>query len=234
MLYTSHMDTDPDDKPKSQARERFDAIYLALRERICLLDYAPGTRLGEEELAQEFGVSRTPLRRVLSRLESEGLLETRQGVGTFVTSFDMEGLRATYRLRLELASLIGRLDPLPPTPESLIRIRALIARLDAMTAPDPRSMARLFMEFYQESLALIGNPPLRDISERLYFLTHRIYLTLMPRMDHRAEVEVFRREMAETLAAMEIGDVEAVGLIRRTHISLNLRRMALVPAEDTT
>ena len=46
------MDTDPDDKPKSQARERFDAIYLALRERICLLDYAPGTRLGEEELAK--------------------------------------------------------------------------------------------------------------------------------------------------------------------------------------
>ena len=226
------MNTDLDDKPKSQARERFDAIYVALRDRICLLDYAPGARLGEEDLAQEFGVSRTPLRRVLSRLESEGLLETRQGVGTFVTTFDMEGLRATYRLRLELASLIGRLDPLPPTPESLTRIRAMIARLEAMSGPDPRNMAQLFLDFYQETHALIGNPPLREITERLYFLTHRIYLTLMPRMDHEAEAEVFRREMAETLAAMEIGDTEAVGLIRRTHISLCLRRMALAVAQE--
>ena len=231
------MNPDPDDKPNSQARERFDAIYLTLRDRICLLDYAPGTRLGEEDLAQEFGVSRTPLRRVLSRLESEGLLETRQGVGTFVTTFDMEGLRATYRLRLELASLIGRLDPLPPQPDSLIRLRAMMARLEAMRGPDlrgpdPRSMAQLFLEFYQETHALIGNPPLREITERLYFLTHRIYLTLMPRMDHTTEVEVFRREMAETLAAMEIGDTEAVGLIRRTHISLCLRRMALAMAQE--
>lgn len=223
---------DDSDKPKSQARERFDVIYLALRERICLLDYPPGMRLGEEELAQEFGVSRTPLRRVLSRLETEGLLESRQGVGTFVTSFDMEGLRATYRLRLELASLIGRLDPLPVAPDSLERIRALIARLDRGPRPDRREMARLFLDFYQESLALIGNPPLREITERLYFLTHRIYLTLMPQMDAAAEVEIFRREMAETLSAMEIGDIEAVGLIRRTHISLCLRRMELAPIPE--
>lgn len=226
-------DTQTDGRPRSAARERFEVIYRALRDRICLLDYAPGTRLGEEELAQEFGVSRTPLRRVLSRLEAEGLLETRQGVGTFVTSFDMEGLRATYRLRLELASLIGRLDPLPPTPASIARVRAMIARLDAAPPPDGREMARLFMDFYQESLALIGNPPLREITERLYYLTHRIYLTLMPRMDHATEVEVFRREMAETLTALEIGDIEAVGLIRRTHISLCLRRMALALPQET-
>ena len=68
------------------ARERFERIYGIIRDRICLLDYAPGMRLGEEELAKEFGVSRTPIRRVLSRLETEGLLESRHGVGTFVTT----------------------------------------------------------------------------------------------------------------------------------------------------
>ena len=51
------------------ARDRFERLHAELRDRICLLEYAPGTRLSEEALAAEFGVSRTPLRRVLGRLE---------------------------------------------------------------------------------------------------------------------------------------------------------------------
>ncbi|MEZ5475956.1 MAG: GntR family transcriptional regulator [Thiolinea sp.] len=47
-----------------------------MRRRICLLDYPPNTRLREEDLASEFGVSRTPLRRVLGHLESEGLVKS--------------------------------------------------------------------------------------------------------------------------------------------------------------
>ena len=78
--------TDTEERPPTIARERFERIYGIIRDRICLLEYAPGMRLGEEDLAKEFGVSRTPIRRVLSRLETEGLLESRHGVGTFVTT----------------------------------------------------------------------------------------------------------------------------------------------------
>ena len=70
---------------QSQQRRTFERIYLVLRNRISLLDYAPGQRLSEEKLAEEFGVSRTPLRRVLARLEDEGLLKSVQSVGTIVT-----------------------------------------------------------------------------------------------------------------------------------------------------
>ena len=87
-----------DDRPLPQVRERFERMYKAIRDRICLLEYEPGARLSEEELAREFGVSRTPLRRVLSRLESEGLLESRHGVGTFVTDVDIDALLPVYRL----------------------------------------------------------------------------------------------------------------------------------------
>jgi DNA-binding GntR family transcriptional regulator len=45
----------------SDARARFLRLHGALRTRICLLDYPPGTRLSEEALAAEFGTSRTPL-----------------------------------------------------------------------------------------------------------------------------------------------------------------------------
>ena len=60
---------------KPPSRERFERLYATIRERICLLEYAPLQRLSEEELAAEFKVSRTPIRRVLTRLEAEGRFE---------------------------------------------------------------------------------------------------------------------------------------------------------------
>lgn len=216
----------PPARPRSIARERFERIYFSLRDRICLLEYAPGMRLGEEDLAAEFGVSRTPLRRVLSRLESEGLLESRHGVGTFVTTLDRDGLLQAYRLRMELAVLIGVLDPIPRSAADLARIREILARSEAMlTAPEPRQFARLNMEFFHAVAEMIGNAPLREITERLYHLTHRIWLTYMPHLDLADEIAVFAREVADTLAAMEIGDLAAVGHIRRGHISMSVHRM---------
>lgn len=223
-----------DERPTTLARERFNTIYFALRDRICLLDYEPGTRLGEEDLAREFGVSRTPLRRVLSRLESEGLVESRHGVGTFVTTADLPSLFQTYRLRMELAPLIGKLDPIAPDAAALDRIRALITACDAdRLAPDPRAFARMNMLFFQQVVEMIGNQPLREITERLYYLTHRIWLTYMPRLNLTDEVDAFVREMNDTLAAMEMGDLEAVGYIRRNHISMSLRRMTLFESQVT-
>jgi DNA-binding GntR family transcriptional regulator len=218
-------------RPKSVSRERFDRIYKSIRDRICLLEYEPGTRLAEEELAQEFGVSRTPIRSVLSRLDGEGLLQSRHGVGTFVTDVDIEALTQVFQLRMELAVLLGKLDPIARSPDDLDRVRALLTRCDALTGDlDPREFARLNMDFFQEVAAMTGNQPLREISERLYYLTTRIWLKSVTRLNLRDEIAVFRREMADILAAMEIGDLEAVGHIRRSHISMSFNRMRLYPA----
>ena len=217
---------DNEEKPLSLARERFERIYNTIRDRICLLEYEPGARLGEEDLAREFGVSRTPLRRVLSRLEAEGLLESRHGVGTFVTDVDLDSLAQVFQLRMELAELIGKLDPLPRALEDIKRVQAIVVRCDElMKAPEPKAYARINMDFFQELAAMTGNLPLREISERLYYLTTRIWLKSVPHLNLRDEVIVFRREVADILAAMEVGDLEAVGFIRRSHISMSVKRM---------
>jgi DNA-binding GntR family transcriptional regulator len=214
------------ERPATLARERFERIYRTLRDRICLLEYPPGMRLSEEELADEFEISRTPVRRVLARLESEGLIEARHGVGTIVTDIEIEELVQVYHLRLELAELIGRLSPIPRSPGDLDRIRALIARYDTVSHnPDHKAFARLNMEFFAEISAMTGNQPLREISERLYFQTSRIVLKLMPRLNLAEEFAAFRREMEDILGAMEIGDLESVGYIRRSHIAMSFKRM---------
>ena len=218
------------ERPLSMSRERFERIYKTIRDRICLLEYQPGERLGEEELAREFNVSRTPIRRVLSKLESEGLLESRHGVGTFVTDVDIDSLAQVYQLRMELAELLGKLDPIPRSEDDLARVRALLVRCDKLLKkPDPKAYARLNMDFFQELGAMVGNAPLREISERLYYLTTRIWLKSVPHLNLPDEIEVFRREMADILQAMEVGDLEAVGHIRRSHISMSVKRMKRYP-----
>jgi DNA-binding GntR family transcriptional regulator len=218
------------ERPLSMSRERFERIYKAIRDRICLLEYQPGERLGEEELAREFHVSRTPIRRVLSKLESEGLLESRHGVGTFVTDVDIDSLAQVFQLRMELAELLGKLDPIPRSEDDLIRVRSLLARCDKLLKkPDAKAYARLNMDFFQELGAMVGNAPLREISERLYYLTTRIWLKSVPHLNLPDEIEVFRREMADILQAMEVGDLEAVGHIRRSHISMSVKRMKRYP-----
>ena len=216
------------DTTGTSARERSDRLYRILRDRICTLIYAPGMRLSEEELAAEFNVSRTPVRRVLTRLETEGLVEIHHGIGTIVTDVDLDKLAQVYPLRLELAALLGKLSPIPRSEADIARIRTLISRSEALEfAPDQQEFARLNMEFFFEVTAISGNQPLREISERLYFQTSRIVLRLLPILNLGEETAVFRIEMEEVLKAMEINDLEAVGHIRRAHISMSFTRMVL-------
>lgn len=212
------------------ARDRFDRMHTVLRNRICLLDYPPGTRLSEEDLASEFGTSRTPLRRVLVRLEGEGLLQSVHGVGTFVTDVEIEALEQTYQLRMELAELLGVLGANPPDPALWDRLQLLSAEVRALAdAPDARRFGELNMEFFQEFHGITSNLPLREICERLFLQTARIWLKSMAaaRIDVAAEVRIFADEIDEVLRALAIGDVRSAALIHRTHISMSYTRMRI-------
>lgn len=212
--------------PVRGARERFERMHRILRERICLLDHPPGTRLREEAIAAEFGVSRTPVRRVLGHLEAQGLVRSVHGVGTLVTDVDPRALDQVYALRMELAELIGRLDPLPPDPGTVGAFREIQARSEALAAdPRPRRFAQLNMDFFHALMRLTGNRPLRAVCEQLYYQTTRIWLMSIPQMDLAAESAAFGREVAEVLSAVELGELRAVGLIRRTHIAMSRRRL---------
>ena len=224
--------TDRDPSPLSEAgtstaaQARFQRLHKILRERICLLAYAPGHHLGEEELAQEFGTSRTPIRRVLGWLESEGLIERRHGIGTIVTDVDLQSLEQVYRLRLELASLMGRLAPMLCSDADLALLQSHLARCGTLRQHrEPTEFARLNMDFCVALFSMIGNAPLREITERLYFQTSRIWLKSVPAMDLEDEFSHFERQIFDVIEALKVGDHGAVGDICRAHISMSFNRM---------
>ena len=86
-----------------------DGVYRALRLEIGRLELAPGERLRLEELAGRFGVSLTPVRHALRRLESEGLVVSLPRRGSRVAPLSVEELEEIQALRLGLETFLARL-----------------------------------------------------------------------------------------------------------------------------
>lgn len=223
----------------ASARGRFARIYEALRTRICLLDYPPGSRLREEDLAEEFGVSRTPIRRVLVKLEAEGLLRSVHGVGTIVTDIDVDELAQVYEIRVELAELIGRLSTVEVDEVLIARFREIRQRCEQLVrGSDLREFSRLNMEFFHLFTSLTRNEPLREISERLYYQTARIWMKTALQLRGYQELLdneflTFQREVADITDAVEHGDLAAAGQVRRVHVALSYARIRRASSEES-
>lgn len=80
-------------------------IYQMLRQMIMDFDLFPGTRVTETELAEQFKVSRTPIREALQRLEVEGLIQIRAKQGCFIRPVDTETISNYYDVRVALETM---------------------------------------------------------------------------------------------------------------------------------
>lgn len=203
-------------------------VYDVLRQRIATRQYAPGERLTEAEIAAEFSISRTPVRQALHRLAVEGLIEVKNGVGIRVTEVDDAELRDIYELRMALATLMGRLSPRPLSESDLAELQALKHRLQEMlraeAEPEVGEYADICDRFYARLNNVVGNAFLRQFQDQLYNQTDRYWYGWMAKADIRREVEYFYYEVEESLRALAVNDFDALGMIRRNHISMMLTR----------
>ncbi|HET8984171.1 MAG TPA: GntR family transcriptional regulator [Trueperaceae bacterium] len=204
----------------------FQSIYQQLRERIALLDYAPGGLLSENQLAKEFGVSRTPIRQVLQRLEFDGLVKVVRGVGTVVAPIDMLYLKQVYALRLKLIDVIADLDARWVSADEIRTLRTLHrAVLGMHKGGTPRDLARAYLLFNDTVTRAIGNEPLREIADRLYFQTSRVWPQALPALDWRQEVEIAAEEIETVAMALDEGNMPLLAETRRRHMIACIHRI---------
>lgn len=202
-----------------------DAVYRELRERICLLDLLPGTVLREQALAQEFGVSRTPIREALAMLRLDGLVNRRVGGGTAVSTVDLKVLRDVYALRIKLAELFADFM-LVPVPAAVISgVRSLRPEVvEAAGSHDARRLGVLYNRLHETMLQAIGNDALKEVSDRLFRQTSRIWIQLLPEMSWEEEVQAFLDEIDESLEALEGSSANHMAEIRAKHMIMLLTR----------
>lgn len=94
---------------KRKSPPNTDAIHRRLKEMILSFELYPGTRLTEGELSERFGVSRTPIREVVQRLEMERLMTVRPKQGCFVRELDIDEINDYYQVRMALERLMLQL-----------------------------------------------------------------------------------------------------------------------------
>ncbi|MEJ6392195.1 GntR family transcriptional regulator [Gymnodinialimonas sp. 2305UL16-5] len=110
--------------------------------------YRPGARLVESELAERFGVSRTPIREALQRLETQSLL-TRDGRSLIVASLDHAQMAELYTVRQELEGLAARLAAQHAASEEIAVLRDMVEQ-DRGLLDDPQALARANKRFHHQ------------------------------------------------------------------------------------
>lgn len=86
-----------------------DEVYGTLKNSIMTLELQPGERLNDKDLAEKFGISRTPVREALKRLEDEGLIESLPGSSTRVAPLKAEEAKHAFTVVAALHALAARL-----------------------------------------------------------------------------------------------------------------------------
>lgn len=211
-----------DNKAKSD-----EDIYKIIRERICVGDYPPGEILSEQVLANEFDRSRTPIRKVLQRLEHEQFVTIKHGIGTIITPVNLRSIKQIYTLRMKLAEMIGELPPVAvPKDEHIESLQRLLDQIQNLREQkDVRKLAQFNIAMHDVRQPLIGNEELRRVFDGLYYRTGRVWLQVLPDLDFDEEVNFLVEEINQTIQALRAKDMCAVGLIRRNGISLSLGRI---------
>jgi GntR family transcriptional regulator, rspAB operon transcriptional repressor len=189
--------------------------YLAIRNAIRHLQLPPGKTVLEREMAEILGMSRTPVRESLVRLETEGWVRLIPRRGFIVAPLVADDLQQIYEVVESLDGVAGRLATGRATHEELNHLEHLIAEQEkALKLDDLLAWTDLDDQFHNYIVDLAQNPRLRGIvdsqSDQLY--RARLYtIGFRPKPTHSVI------EHKAILAVMRAGEPEAVRTMLQSH-----------------
>jgi len=211
-------------------------VYRSVRKRIVDGEYPGGTHLSTEALAGSLGVSRTPVRGALRRLQAEGLVELHVNRGAFVASWTRNDVDEVFNLRVLLEGNACEHAAMRIGPEAIARMQALCASMDEVAAASATGrsdkLTALNEEFHRLILQECGQPRLANIVKTL------VDLSMVMRTFSAYSREELMRSMEhhrELVAAFRSHDPGWAGSVMRSHLSaahqVTLRSQFI--AEDT-
>jgi len=189
-------------------------IAAKVGDRIVTGALAPGARVGEQELADEFEVSRGPVREAIRILEREGLVEVLPRRGAIVTELSAAELRELFEIRAGLFEIALRKVAAARPPELLAAMRAGVSRLESLVEADDgaSAYAETTHRLIQIAARFAGNERLRRMIAALSLQTLRYSKLGLASVERRRRSA---RLWAQAHRALERGDTEQ--LVRLAH-----------------
>lgn len=187
-------------------------------------ELAPGERIRQEVLAEDFGASRIPVREALRILVTDGLVTMVSNQGAWVSSLTLEECAEQYIIRERIEPLLLRQSMPHLSPDTLVRLQELIERMEAVT--EVGEFIALDREFHALTYSGCASGTLADIIKQLWNTTQhyrRVYSELvrgtgsgldMTHLEHRLLLDAITRGDADD------AERTLAGHIRRTRLEL--------------
>lgn len=191
--------------------------YLAVKEAILNGDLPPGSRLVELALADDLGMSRTPVREALNRLLAEELAVVDPMRGMIVKPFDAREVEDFYTLREVLDGLAAKLAAQRISQDQIIRLGALVERMELATEKgDEKALVHANVLFHETIFDASANQRLLSLGRTLSDFVRR--LSSVAFSDPERDREVAREHRA-ILDALESRDPEQAERCAREHMA---------------
>jgi DNA-binding GntR family transcriptional regulator len=205
--------------PRLSRSRASDSVFDILRENILGRGFRPGDRLDVRALADQLGVSATPVKDAINRLAVEGLVEIRPRSGTFVAELAPDAVAETFEIRRALECLAAERVVTQLTPDLLARFRDVVDAMDrpVSTERDRTEHERKNVELHTLLVEASGNRRLTELYRSLnaHLTIARIHSRRRPD-DDRLEQE--RREHRAILEALATRDAAALVSALDRHI----------------
>jgi DNA-binding GntR family transcriptional regulator len=200
-------------------------VIAEMRRRIINGELAPGESLSEIALAETFGVSRTPVREALKQLQTEGLVEIRPRVGTFVTTPSRREINELFEMKELLEGAAARLLANRGRVPELERLEQNLVEADAAAARDDRdTYAVLVQEFHDVLMAGADNAKLeahyRMLMNQLAYA--RLVTTSLSQPGRVLQSDQEHHRVVELIAAKDGDSAERV---MREHVRASRRAL---------
>lgn len=198
-------------KPIERHQTLREKILETIRDAILKGSLKPGERVSEPELAERFGISRTPIREAFRQLESEGYLVVIPRRGAVVASLSERDVEEFYSIKSILEGYAARIAAERMATREIERLEAINEKLSQIAdAGDIKSFFRVHNEFHELFIKASGNDKLGELINQLVLKFNRLRLASLSQpgrmaisvQEHRKIIEAFRKhdgELADNL-----------------------------------
>ncbi len=189
-------------KPIERHQTLREKILETIRDAILKGTLKPGERVSEPDLAERFGISRTPIREAFRQLESEGYLQVVPRKGAVVASLSERDIEEFYAIKIILEGFAAKMAAEKLTDKDIERLESINERLQKMADEgDVKKFFRVHNEFHEVFIKAAGNEKLYEMINQLVMKFKRLRLASLSqpgRMEgsveeHRNMIQAFKK-----------------------------------------
>ena len=198
-------------------------VYRILKERIIKGDLAQGSKLFEAKIAEQLGVSRTPVREAIRELAAEGFVKISPNQGVEISNISIEDIQEVLQIRAVLEGLAAKLAATKITKEKIKKLENINKNMEKYARKDDIfNVIRESEKFHGLILDICENNRLIRIRKNLDEQIHR-YRSISLNIPGRPEYAL--EEHKKITEALKQGDLEKADELSKMHIENVLKNI---------